>query len=144
MCGKATKSTPDYDPMLAKLIVWAPSRVEALEKMRRALDEFIVLGTTTNIEFLRDLCDAQPVVNGTTTTTTIDDVWPNGWNPPSSPVLEDAALLAAAGAEHWACIARKRERRPFHLKTVRRARSTRSKEVPLMQHTLHRTTVLLR
>ena len=91
--------TPDYDPMLAKLIVWAPSRVEALEKMRRALDEFIVLGTTTNIEFLRDLCDAQPVVNGTTTTTTIDDVWPSGWNPPSSPVLEEAALLAAASAE---------------------------------------------
>ena len=90
--------TPNYDPMLAKLIVWAPSRPEALEKMRRALDEFVVLGTTTNIEFLRDLCDAEPVVSGTTTTTTIDDLWPNGWNPPAS-LLEDAALLVAAGAE---------------------------------------------
>ena len=56
--------TPNYDPMLAKLIVWAPSRDEALQKMRRALDEFVVLGTTTNIEFLRDLCDARPVVDG--------------------------------------------------------------------------------
>ena len=56
-------------------------RPEALEKMRQALDEFVVLGTTTNIEFLRDLCDAKPVVDGTTTTTTIDDLWPDGWNP---------------------------------------------------------------
>ncbi|MGB0235984.1 MAG: acetyl-CoA carboxylase biotin carboxylase subunit [Poseidonia sp.] len=91
--------TPNYDPMLAKLIVWAPSRPEALEKMRRALDEFVVLGTTTNIEFLRDLCDAGPVVNGSTTTTTIDELWPSGWNPPSNTVLEDAALLVAASAE---------------------------------------------
>lgn len=91
--------TPNYDPMLAKLIVWAPSRPEALEKMRRALDEFVVLGTTTNIEFLRDLCDAGPVVDGSTTTTTIDELWPNGWNPPADNMLEDAALLVAASAE---------------------------------------------
>ena len=91
--------TPNYDPMLAKLIVWAPSRPEALEKMRRALDEFVVLGTTTNIEFLRDLCDARPVVDGTTTTTTIDELWPDGWNPPANTMLEDAALLVAASAE---------------------------------------------
>jgi acetyl/propionyl-CoA carboxylase alpha subunit len=91
--------TPNYDPMLAKLIVWAPSRPEALEKMRRALDEFVVLGTTTNIEFLRDLCDAGPVVDGSTTTTTIDELWPGGWNPPADTVLEDAALLVAASAE---------------------------------------------
>jgi acetyl/propionyl-CoA carboxylase alpha subunit len=91
--------TPNYDPMLAKLIVWAPSRHEALQKMRRALDEFVVLGTTTNIEFLRDLCDATPVVNGSTTTTTIDELWPDGWNPPTAPMLEEAALLVAASAE---------------------------------------------
>lgn len=91
--------TPNYDPMLAKLIVWAPSRSEALEKMRRALDEFVVLGTTTNVEFLRDLCDARPVVDGSTTTTTIDDLWPDGWSPPANTMLEDAALLVASSAE---------------------------------------------
>ena len=73
-----------------------PSRPEALQKMRRALDEFVVLGTTTNIEFLRDLCDAEPVVKGSTTTTTIDDLWPNGWNL-SSPLLEDARCLSRGG-----------------------------------------------
>ncbi|MEK9651603.1 MAG: biotin carboxylase N-terminal domain-containing protein [Poseidonia sp.] len=91
--------TPDYDPMLAKLIVWAPSRDEALEKMRRALDDFVVLGTTTNLRFLRELCDADEVVNGTTTTTTIDDRWPNGWTPQMEESTLIASLLAASTAE---------------------------------------------
>jgi len=91
--------TPNYDPMLAKLIVWAPSRSEALQRMRRALDDFVILGTTTNVRFLRELCDAQPIVDGSTTTTTIDEHWPNGWAPQSSPILEDASLLAAAAGE---------------------------------------------
>ncbi len=91
--------TPNYDPMLAKLIVWAPSRDEALQRMRRALDDFVILGTTTNVRFLRELCDAQPIVDGTTTTTTIDEHWPNGWKPIAAPLLEDASLLAAAAGE---------------------------------------------
>ena len=91
--------TPNYDPMLAKLIVWAPSREEALQRMRRALDDFVILGTTTNVRFLRELCDAQPIVDGTTTTTTIDEHWPNGWTPTPAPLLEDASLLAAAAGE---------------------------------------------
>jgi acetyl/propionyl-CoA carboxylase alpha subunit len=91
--------TPNYDPMLAKLIVWAPTRKEALQKMRRALDEFVVLGTTTNIRFLRELCDVPEVVSGNTTTTTIDDVWPNGWTPSVDEALTSASLLAASAAE---------------------------------------------
>ncbi|MDA0925784.1 MAG: 3-methylcrotonyl-CoA carboxylase, partial [archaeon] len=91
--------TPNYDPMLAKLIVWAPSREEALQKMRRALDEFVVLGTTTNIRFLRELCDVAEVVSGNTTTTTIDDVWPHGWTPQVNETLLSASLLAASAAE---------------------------------------------
>lgn len=91
--------TPNYDPMLAKLIVWAPSREEALQRMRRALDEFVVLGTTTNIRFLRELCDESEVINGTTDTTTIDRIWPDGWQPTVPRSVEDAALMAAAVGE---------------------------------------------
>ena len=91
--------TPNYDPMLAKLIVWAPNRTEALEKMRRALDEFVVLGCTTNIRFLRELCDQQEVIDGTTDTTTIDKIWPNGWNPSITKQQEQSALVVAATAE---------------------------------------------
>ena len=53
--GVAQGSTVSYhfDPMLAKLIVWAPSRAAAISRMQRALDEFVLLGVGTNIEFLR-------------------------------------------------------------------------------------------
>ena len=91
--------TPNYDPMLAKLIVWAPSRPEALERMRRALDEFVVLGTTTNIRFLRELCDNSDVISGNTDTMLIDRVWPNGWSPNYSQTSLDAALMVAAVSE---------------------------------------------
>ncbi len=91
--------TPNYDPMLAKLVVWAPSREEALQRMRRALDEFVVLGTTTNIRFLRELCDQEDVINGSTDTTLIDRVWPNGWKPQIPKDLVDAGLMIAGMSE---------------------------------------------
>ena len=91
--------TPHYDPMLAKLIVWAPSRAEALQRMRRALDEFVVLGTTTNIGFLRTLCDTEEVISGNTSTTMIDDVFPNGYEYNPTQKNLDVALMTAAVAE---------------------------------------------
>ena len=91
--------TPNYDPMLAKLIVWAPSRPEALQRMRRALDEFVVLGTTTNIRFLRELCDNRDVISGRTDTMLIERVWPDGWHPNYEETTLDAALMAAAISE---------------------------------------------
>ena len=40
-----------YDPMIAKLIVWAPTRPHAILRMRRALEEYRVVGVQTNIPF---------------------------------------------------------------------------------------------
>ena len=91
--------TPHYDPMLAKLIVWAPSRAEALQRMRRALDEFVVLGTTTNIGFLRTLCDTEEVISGNTYTTMIDDVFSSGYEFNRTQEHLDVALMTAAVAE---------------------------------------------
>jgi acetyl-CoA carboxylase, biotin carboxylase subunit len=45
------KVVPFYDSMIAKLIVHAPTRLEAIAKMRQALDEFVVEGIKTNIPF---------------------------------------------------------------------------------------------
>jgi acetyl-CoA carboxylase, biotin carboxylase subunit len=45
------KVVPYYDSMIAKLIVHAPSRDEAIAKMRQALDEFVVEGIKTNVSF---------------------------------------------------------------------------------------------
>ncbi len=46
---------PFYDSMLAKLIVHAPTRLEAIAKMRQALDEFVIEGIQTNIPFHRKI-----------------------------------------------------------------------------------------
>jgi acetyl-CoA carboxylase biotin carboxylase subunit len=49
-----------YDPMLAKLIVWAPTRDAAVERMRRALSELVIDGVDTSRDFhLRVLADAE-------------------------------------------------------------------------------------
>lgn len=91
--------TTHYDPMLAKLIVFAPTREEALQRMRRALDEFVVLGTTTNIGFLRDLCDVSEIISGDTYTSMVDDLYPNGYQFTPRKEDLDVALLTAAVAE---------------------------------------------
>jgi acetyl-CoA carboxylase biotin carboxylase subunit len=62
----------DYDSLLAKLIVHAPSRGEAITRMRRALDEFIVAGIRTNLELHKALLADPEVLAGTMTTRTIE------------------------------------------------------------------------
>ncbi len=54
----------DYDPMIAKLCAWAPTRALAVERMRRALDEYDVRGLTTNLDFQRRLLRVPEFVSG--------------------------------------------------------------------------------
>ncbi len=46
-----------YDPMIAKLIVWGEDRQHAINRMQRALSEYVVAGITTNIEFHQEILD---------------------------------------------------------------------------------------
>ncbi|MFZ1731212.1 MAG: acetyl-CoA carboxylase biotin carboxylase subunit [Bacteroidota bacterium] len=46
-----------YDPMFAKLVVWGMDRNDAIQKMRRALDEFVIDGVETTIPFCRFVMD---------------------------------------------------------------------------------------
>ncbi|MBA3365982.1 MAG: methylcrotonoyl-CoA carboxylase, partial [Actinobacteria bacterium] len=57
-----------YDPLLAKLIAHAPTRAEALERLRDALDATAVRGVTTNLSFLRWLVSHPGVRSGDVTT----------------------------------------------------------------------------
>ncbi|HEY1955752.1 MAG TPA: acetyl-CoA carboxylase biotin carboxylase subunit [Polyangiaceae bacterium] len=68
------KVPSDYDSLLAKLIVHAPTRAEALIRMRRALGEFIVGGIRTNIPLHKMLLDDREVISGDMTTRTIERV----------------------------------------------------------------------
>lgn len=59
---------PNYDSMIAKLITTAQSREEAISKMRRALDEFVIEGIKTTIPFHRQLMDDPKYIEGDYTT----------------------------------------------------------------------------
>ncbi|PKP09646.1 MAG: acetyl-CoA carboxylase biotin carboxylase subunit [Bacteroidetes bacterium HGW-Bacteroidetes-4] len=54
----------DYDPMISKLIVSAPTRNEAIERMRRALYEYKITGVKTNIKFLERIMDCPDFKEG--------------------------------------------------------------------------------
>ncbi|HEV8549016.1 MAG TPA: biotin carboxylase N-terminal domain-containing protein [Polyangiaceae bacterium] len=56
--------SPHYDPMFAKLAVWAPTRAEALARLLRALGETLVLGVDTNVAFLERLLSTPDVAAG--------------------------------------------------------------------------------
>lgn len=64
---------PNYDSMVAKLITTAQTREEAISKMKRALDEFIVEGVKTTIPFHRQLMDDPDYVSGNYTTKFMED-----------------------------------------------------------------------
>lgn len=59
---------PHYDSMIAKLITTAQTRQEAIDKMKRALDEFVIEGIKTTIPFHRQLMDHPDYVAGNYTT----------------------------------------------------------------------------
>jgi len=63
---------PNYDSMIAKLITTAQTREEAISKMRRALDEFVIEGVKTTIPFHRQLMDDPRYVAGDYTTAFMD------------------------------------------------------------------------
>ena len=64
---------PHYDSMIAKLIATAQTRDEAINKMKRALDEFVIEGISTTIPFHRKLMDDPDYKSGKYTTSFMDE-----------------------------------------------------------------------
>ena len=65
--------SPNYDSMIAKIITTDRKRTEAINKMRRALDEFIIEGIKTTIPFHRKLMDDPNYIKGIYTTKFMED-----------------------------------------------------------------------
>ena len=86
--------TIHYDPMIAKIIVHAPTRAQAIARMQRALAETVILGITTNIPFLRALL-AHPAFGAGDIDTGYVDAHLETLLPPAPP-LPYAALITAA------------------------------------------------
>jgi 3-methylcrotonyl-CoA carboxylase alpha subunit len=85
-----------YDPMLAKLIVYAPDRISAVRRIRRALRDYSVLGVPTNLPLLRRVVDHPSFATGETTIGFLEE-HKLAETPPEPPVPREAVLLAAAG-----------------------------------------------
>lgn len=62
-----------YDPLISKLIVWAPTRSEAIDRMKRALYAYKITGIKTSIPFLARVLDVPDFVNGKYNTHFIQD-----------------------------------------------------------------------
>ncbi len=84
-----------YDPMISKLSVWAPDRAQAIERLRRALGEYLVRGITTNVRWLRRVLDHADFRSGRYDTDFLARRADELATVPD-PALEETALLAAA------------------------------------------------
>jgi acetyl/propionyl-CoA carboxylase alpha subunit len=87
-----TELAPQYDPLLAKLLVRADDRPSAIARLRRALDETYIGGLQTDLGFHRWLVDQPGFSSGSYDTGLIDAEWGDG------PTLlgDDLGLLSAA------------------------------------------------
>ena len=89
-----------YDPMIAKLCTWAPTRGEAIEHMRNALDGFELEGIGHNLPFLSAVMDHPKFVSGDMTTAFIAEEYPEGFDGVELPVEALRKIAASAAAMH--------------------------------------------
>jgi len=88
-----------YDPLLAKLIVWGSTRAQAIARLRRALDEYKIVGVRTTIPFARWLMDHPRYIAGDMSTDFIAEEWDTRNKAAAEPVAEiSAAQIAAIAA----------------------------------------------
>ena len=87
-----------YDPLLSKLVAWAPSRKEAITRMERALEEYQVRGIKTTIPLYRQMLRHPDFIRGNVTTAFIEDFFAQR-SAGVSQGREDFAIVAAAIVE---------------------------------------------
>ncbi len=89
-----------YDSMIAKLIVHAPTRDQAIARMRHALNRFVIRGVASNIAFQSALMKNPRFVSGNFNTGLIAEEYPKGFN--AADVVHDdpAMLITVAAAMH--------------------------------------------
>ncbi|MEK7367492.1 MAG: acetyl-CoA carboxylase biotin carboxylase subunit, partial [candidate division NC10 bacterium] len=83
-----------YDPLIAKLITWGESRGEAIQRMRRALQEYTIIGIQTTIPFHRRVMEDPTFLAGEVDTTYVDAML--AAHPPPTGRNRRAAIIAAA------------------------------------------------
>ena len=98
----------EYDPLIAKLITWGRDRGEAMQRMRRALDEYFVAGIKTTIPFFKRLLENREFLAGELDTGLLHRLLaapPTSEPGPAADLAADIALIGAAlyaaGRNDW-------------------------------------------
>jgi propionyl-CoA carboxylase alpha chain len=89
-----------YDPMIAKLCAWAPTRTEAVEGMARALEDTHLEGLGHNVPFLAAVMDQERFRSGALSTSYIKDEFPDGFQGLAPDRRQQDILIASAVAMH--------------------------------------------
>jgi propionyl-CoA carboxylase alpha chain len=98
--SEGTEISIHYDPMIAKLVAFAPDRATAIDRLCAALDEFYVTGVQHNIAFLAALAAKPRFHAGALSTNFIAAEFPGGFSPPAGFVEPDRMILLAAALAH--------------------------------------------
>ena len=85
-----------YDAMIAKLSVHAPSRSQAIDLMQDALSQYLILGVTTNIDFLQDIFSNSRFRAGDISTAFISQEYSDGFTGASLTNEQSAVILCSA------------------------------------------------
>lgn len=100
-----------YDPMIAKLIAYAPTREEAIERLCRAIDEYYVKGIKTTLQFGKWAVNVDAFRSGNFDTKFIEKYYkPEYLAAPADG--EEAEVAALLSAHAWEATARTRETKP--------------------------------
>ena len=97
-----------YDPMIAKLSTWAPTRADAITGMARALEDFHIEGLGHNTPFLSAVMDQDRFRSGVLSTNYINDEFPEGFQGLTATSLQIDIATAVAVAMHRAITTRAR------------------------------------
>ena len=89
-----------YDPMIAKLCTWGPTRLDAIETMRTALDGFEVEGIGHNLPFCSAVMDHPKFIAGNITTAFIEEEYPEGFEGVTLSDEDMSRVASAAVAMH--------------------------------------------
>ncbi len=90
-----------YDPLLSKVVTWGSTRTEAIERMKKALEEYKIVGVTTNVELFNWILNHKTFLDGSFDNNFLDKEFlplvENGeFKPKNTEEIEEVASLAAA------------------------------------------------
>jgi acetyl-CoA carboxylase, biotin carboxylase subunit len=90
----------DYDPLLAKLVAWAPDRLTAIRRMLRALEEYAIVGVETNLAFFREILHDVEFREGRLNTGFVAEFFKR--RPEAPAIIPETELVAALAAAAYA------------------------------------------